>query len=328
MDVDKRRLVEVGLIVVIAAAVIQNPLSSQYVYGLKDAALEVAVSQNQLYSDIEKAAQQFSIPPQNAKIDKVWKTIPGYNGLEVDIKASYEKMKKSKKFNEQKLIFKQIPPSVHLKDLPPSPIYKGNPDKPMVSLLINVAWGNEYLPDMLATLKKNDVKATFFLEGRWVKENPNLAKMIVEAGNEVGNHSYSHPDMKKLTNGRITEELQKTNDVIEATTGEKVKWFAPPSGSYREEVVNIASGLHLGTIMWSVDTIDWQKPSPQVLLQRVTSKVHPGAMILMHPTESSSQALDALIKEIKKKQLRFGTVSDLVNEERIIKLPSPLSEKQ
>jgi len=67
----------------------------------------------------------------------------------------------------------------------------------MVSFLINVAWGNEYLPDILATLKKQNVKASFFLEGRWVQKNPELAKMIVEAGHEVGNHSYTHPDMSK-----------------------------------------------------------------------------------------------------------------------------------
>ncbi|RLQ95697.1 polysaccharide deacetylase family protein [Falsibacillus albus] len=316
----KSLVVEIGLIVIITIAAVQNPLSSQYVYRLKESAVEAAGSNNDVYSKIEKAAEQFSIKPQDAKIDRVWKTIPGYNGLKVDIDASYKKMKKDQTFSEQKLIFKQVPPKVHLKDLPPAPIYKGNPDKPMVSLLINVAWGNEFLPDMLATLKKQNIHATFFLEGRWVKQNPKLAKMIVDAGHEIGNHSYTHPNMKILSSNRIKDELSKTNDVIKATTGTEVRWFAPPSGSYRDEVVQIADELNMGTIMWSVDTIDWQKPSPDVLIQRVVSKVHPGAMILMHPTESSSKALDQLITQIKKKQLRFGTVSDLVDEERIVKL--------
>ena len=69
----------------------------------------------------------------------------------------------------------------------------------MVSFIINVAWGNEYLSDMLATLKKHHVSATFFLEGRWVQKNPELAKMIADAGHEVGNHSFTHPDMKNLS---------------------------------------------------------------------------------------------------------------------------------
>ena len=68
----------------------------------------------------------------------------------------------------------------------------------MVSFIINVAWGNEYLSDMLATLKEHHVSATFFLEGRWAQKNPELAKMISEAGHEVGNHSFTHPDMKNL----------------------------------------------------------------------------------------------------------------------------------
>jgi len=274
---------------------------------------------NALYQEIQNRAKEYEIAPTDAKIDKVWKAMPGYNGLKVDIQASYEKMKKDGVFNPKKLVMKQIPPNVHLEDLPPSPIYKGHPEKPMVAILVNVAWGNEYLSEMLATLKKHNVYGTFFLEGRWVKENPELAKMIVTGGHEIGNHSYSHPDMKTLSSQKIRSELKKTNEVIKATTEKDVQLFAPPSGSFRDEVVKIAHEMNMKTIMWSVDTIDWKKPSPQVLLNRVMSKVHPGAMILMHPTESSSKALDQLILDIKKKGFQFGKVSELLDEKRIVK---------
>ncbi len=70
-------------------------------------------------------------------------------------------------------------------DLGPAPIYRGHPDKPMVSFLINVAWGNEYLQICLLRLKKHHIHVTFFLEGRWVKENPDLAKLIASAGHEL-----------------------------------------------------------------------------------------------------------------------------------------------
>lgn len=125
---------------------------------------------------------------------------------------------------------------------------------------------------MLQTLKKHDAKATFFLEGRWVKNNPELAKMIVDEGHEVGNHSYSHPNMATLSSGQIVDQLKKTNEVITATTGKKVKWFAPPSGSFRKEVVTLASEQKMSTIMWTVDTIDWQKPTKDVLINRVMKK--------------------------------------------------------
>ena len=189
----------------------------------------------------------------------------------------------------------------------------------MVSFLINVAWGNEYLQDMLAVLKKQHVKATFFLEGRWTKNNPELAKMIYEEGHEIGNHSYSHPNMQTLSTQATREELRKTNEVIEAVTGVKSIWFAPPSGSFRDETVALAREQGMGTVMWSVDTIDWQKPSPELLQQRVLSKLHPGAFILMHPTESTAQSLETLIINIKRKGLHLVTVSEAVDEKRIEK---------
>jgi peptidoglycan-N-acetylglucosamine deacetylase len=301
----------------IAVVAVNNPWSNMYVSTIKEEAITVGKQNDSLYTEIENYASKHLIPASDAKIDPVWKATPGYNGLEVDINESYKKMKKKGIFNESMLVYQQIKPKVHLQDLPPSAIYRGNPDKPMVSLLINVAWGNEYLPSMLATLKKHNVSATFFLEGRWVKENPELAKMITESGHEVGNHSYTHPDMKNLSAAAIKDQIEKTNKVIEATTGVNCVWLAPPSGSYRDEVVQIADTLGLGTIMWSVDTIDWQKPTPETIVNRVLTKVHPGAFILMHPTDSSSKALEQLIQKIKQKKLHFGTVSETLSEERV-----------
>ena len=85
-----------------------------------------------------------------------------YNGQTVDIDASYERMKKNGKFNEHKLVFKQVKPNIHLYDFPPAPMYKGNPEKPMVSFIINVAWGNEYLSGHACNLKKTSCKSYLF----------------------------------------------------------------------------------------------------------------------------------------------------------------------
>lgn len=298
---------------------VNNPIVSPYVDSLKAASVSVAKQSDPLYQSIIKHASTYEIPPSDAKIDRVWKAVPGYNGLKVDIKASYQKMKKSGKFDDKKLVFTQIKPKVHLSDLPPSPIYRGNPDKPMVSFIINVAWGNEYLSDMLATLKKHHVTASFFLEGNWTKKNPELAKLIASSGNEIGNHSYSHPDMKTLTADRTKAELLKTNEVIEAATGVKCTWFAPPSGSYRDETVKVAAEMKMKTVMWTLDTIDWQKPSPDTIINRIIPKVGNGSIILMHPTASTAQALDRLITLIEQKNLKIGPVSELMSEERLIK---------
>ncbi len=276
-----------------------------------------ALANDDLYEEIQKQAKQYSIAPQNAIIDKIWKATPGYNGKEVDIEASYNNMKKIGRFDEKQLVYREVSPSTHLEDLSYSPIYRGHPHKKMVGLTINVAWGNEYLPRILETLKKHDVKATFFLEGRWVKENLRFAKMIVDAKQEVGNHSYTHPDMKTLSRNQIQEQLQKTNQIIEAATSQKVRWFAPPSGSFRDEVVEVAGGLKMGTIMWTVDTIDWKRPDPEVLLQRVMRKVHPGAIVLMHPTSPTAEALDTMISQLKKQGYKVGNITELLDEKRI-----------
>lgn len=313
-----KKMITFGFVFLIAFMVVSNPLTNEYISEVKMSSVMVMKQGDSLYNEIAMKADQYNIPAIDAKIDPIWKAIPGYNGHMVDVEASYKKMKKTGQFNENMLVFKQVKPNIHLEDLPPAPIYKGNPEKPMVSFIINVAWGNEYLSDMLATLKQHHVTTTFFLEGRWAQKYPELAQMITDAGHEVGNHSFTHPDMKNLSTMQIQQEITKTNGVIKATTGSIPKWFAPPSGSFKDEVVKIASNEEMGTIMWSVDTIDWQKPTPDVLIQRVMSKVHNGAIILMHPTAATSQSLEQLILQIKNKKLQINTVSNLLSEERIL----------
>lgn len=308
----------IAVFCVAAWIAVNNPWTNSYTAHLKAEVVPVLKQGDPLYQVIEKNAPKYDVQPSNAKIDQVWKAMPGYNGLRVDIPSSYKNMKKNGQFQEDKLVFEQVKPKVHLKDLPPSPIYRGHPDKPMVSFAINVAWGNEYLSQMLAVLKKHNVSASFFLEGNWVKKNPEVAKMIAEAGHEIGNHSYSHPDLKRMSAERTRQEILKTNEVIEATTEVKCKWFAPPSGSYRDETVKIAADLNMKTIMWTVDTIDWQKPSPETILDRVLGKIGNGSIVLMHPTDSTAKSLDRLITQIEKKNLSIGTISELMNEERIM----------
>ncbi|WP_395096754.1 polysaccharide deacetylase family protein [Bacillus amyloliquefaciens] len=298
---------------------LKNPYTVDYIDAMKKDAVTVSASKDPLYEELLQKASEYEVKPQDARIDKIWKSIPGYNGLKVNVEKSYKQMKKDGEFHEDGLVYEQVKPKVHLDSLAPEPIYKGNPDKPMVAFLINVAWGNEYVEQMLPILKQHQVKATFFLEGKWLKNNQELGKKIAADGHEIGNHSYNHPDMSKLTLGSISEQLDKTNAQISETLGMKPKWFAPPSGSFRKAVVDLAAEKGMGTIMWTVDTIDWQKPSPAVLQTRVLSKIHNGAMILMHPTDPTAKSLDTLIAKIKEKGYALGSVSDLMDENRLMK---------
>lgn len=275
------------------------------------------VHKDALYKKIQAYSEKYKMEPVDAKVDSIWKAIPGYNGLEVNRKASYKKMKASGDFDVNKIVYKEVSPNVHLEDLGPQPIYRGNPKKPMVSLLINVAWGNEYIPKILKTLNDHQTKATFFFDGSWVKKNPDLAKMIREEGHEIGNHAYSHPDLNQRSQDETMDELEKTNDVIEGTLGIKPKWFAPPSGSFNQVTVNVADQLGMKTILWTVDTVDWKKPAASEMVSRVVSKVENGSMILMHPTKPVAEGLESMITEIQAKGYQLGTVSNLMSEKRI-----------
>ncbi|MBU9722695.1 MULTISPECIES: polysaccharide deacetylase family protein [Bacillaceae] len=305
------------IILIISLSSVQNPITSGYINELREDAITVMNQKDPLYLEIDEKKDEYEIKAQDAVIDKVWKAIPGYNGIEVDVEASYNNMQQLGEFQEDGLVFNQISPKVTLEDLDPAPIYRGHPDKPMVSMMVNVAWGNEYLPDILKVMKRHQVKATFFLDGSWVKNNPKLAKMIVEEGHEVGNHAYSHPDMKTLSRGRILDEIIKTNEIIQATIDRTPQWFAPPSGSYRQEVLEVAREHDLYTVLWTVDTIDWKKPEPQQMASRVVQKTEPGSLILMHPTESTLHGLESMIEGIKDKGYMLGTVSEVLSETRI-----------
>ncbi|MFK3959280.1 polysaccharide deacetylase family protein [Guptibacillus hwajinpoensis] len=305
------------MILGVAAGSLQNPYTSMYLSDLKEQAT-LNVNGSPLYDEIADAKESMDIPPINAVIDRVWKGIPGYNGLIIDAEASYEKMK-GKAFDENLLVKKEVKPDIQLDDLEPTAVYKGNPKKPMVAFMINVAWGEEYLPDMLQQLKKHSVHATFFLDGSWAKKNPDIVRMLDEEGHEIGNHAYSHPDLKQLSDAAIRKELEGTNQVIEATIDKQPVVFAPPSGSYGNNAVQIADQLGMQTVLWSVDTVDWKKPAPQVLTERVLQNVHAGALILMHPTEPTEQSLEALIRGVEKRGYQLGTVSQVLDSKRLEK---------
>ncbi|MTW86466.1 polysaccharide deacetylase family protein [Virgibacillus dakarensis] len=292
-----------------------NMFSEQWAMGSPVTAKEI--KNNALYKKIKAYNKEHKIPAIDARIDNIWGAIPGYNGLAVDVKTSYNIMEQDGHFDVNQLVYKQIPPDVHLEDLDSAPIYRGNPQKPMVALLINVAWGNEYIPEILKVLKNSGVKATFFFDGSWVKKNPDFAKTIKQAGHEIGNHAFSHPDLNQRSKSETIRELKKTNNIIKRTLGIKPEWFAPPSGSYNKTTVEIADQLGMETILWTVDTVDWRKPIASEMVRRVVSKVKNGTMILMHPTKPVAKGLKTMLSGIKKKGYQVGSVSELMDEERI-----------
>ncbi|MFC5401988.1 polysaccharide deacetylase family protein [Cohnella soli] len=275
--------------------------------------------ESQLLEYIQSEADKRKRQPVDAVIDRVWKAIPGYDGRTVDVQLTYAKAKSVGASPGDKTfpwVYKAIKPKVSLNDLPLQPIYRGNEGKPSVALMINVAWGDEFLAPMLATLKESGVKATFFFDGTWLSKHMDTAKEIIAQGHEVSNHAYTHPDMSKLGAARQREEIGKTEELLKQLGVHNV-WFAPPSGDFNANTVKVASEFGLRTVLWTLDTIDWMKPDPSSVIEKVSRKVGPGSLILMHPTSTSKGALAGMIKVIRAKGLVPGTVAQTLSSERI-----------
>lgn len=260
--------------------------------------------ENVLYDMISSYALENKQEPINSKYDSVFKYIPGLNGLEVDIEASYNNM--DSYFDESKIVYKEILLNEEIEsNVKKGPIYKGNENKNSVTLNFNVAFGMEYMDDLLEILNKYNIKANFFVEGKYIENNIDYLKKMIDDGHLIGNHSYSHKDFQKLTEEEMIEEITKTNDIIKEYTNEDVIYFAPPSGSYNDLTNTVLDKMNMYNIMWSIDTIDWQNPSVETIKNRVYKKLSPGSIILMHPTENTVNALEDIIIEINKRGLQI-----------------------
>jgi len=276
--------------------------------------------EDKLMGWIKSEAPKRSQPPIDAVIDRVWKAIPGYDGRVVDVQASYLKAKligsAPGSGDGFPWVYRTIKPKIALGDLPANPIYRGNGAKPAVGLMINVAWGEEYLPAILDILKEKNVKATFFFDGTWLSKNMNTAKTIIAQGHEASNHAYTHPDMSKLGAERQRQEIGKTEQLLKKLGVNNV-WFAPPSGYFNEQTIKVSTEYGLRTVLWTLDTIDWQKPEPSAVVAKVSRKVEPGSLILMHPTSTTAGALKGMIDAIQKKGYIPGTVSQTLSPDRV-----------
>ncbi len=194
-----------------------------------------------------------------------------------------------------------------------NPIYIGNTQEKAVALMINVDWGEDIIPDMLQILSENDVKATFFVTGRFAKKFPDVVLNIFEQGHEIGNHGYSHPHPDKITIEKNREEILRTEEALKEIGIECNKVFAPPYGEHQDHVIKAAEELGYKTIMWTLDTVDWQEPAPEKIIEKVISKLDSGFLILMHPKECTLQSLPVMIKRIKNENYLFKTVSEIIS---------------
>lgn len=169
---------------------------------------------------------------------------------------------------------------------------------------------------MLKEFKKNDVKVTFFVTGKWAEKNKDMMKEIIKEGHMIENHAYKHCHFNQLNETEIIEQIKKAEDIIYETSKVKSKYLATPYGEYNNLVLKVVTDLNYKLIMWSVDTIDWQKPQPQIILNRVKNKIHNDAFILMHPTEPTLKALPDILDYLKTEKYDVVLLDNLISLEK------------
>jgi peptidoglycan-N-acetylglucosamine deacetylase len=187
-------------------------------------------------------------------------------------------------------------------------------DQPYIAMTFDDGPSAENTPRLLEMLKQRNIKATFFLIGQNVASNPDLVRRILAEGHEIGNHSWTHPQLSKLSDDRVTMEITKTQDAIKDASGFTPTLLRPPYGAItprQREWVEDRFGLNV--ILWSVDPFDWKRPGASVITQRILSQVRPGAIILSHDIHKQTvDAMPATLDGLIAKGYKFATVSQLI----------------
>ncbi|HCC01419.1 MAG TPA: delta-lactam-biosynthetic de-N-acetylase, partial [Ruminococcaceae bacterium] len=174
-----------------------------------------------------------------------------------------------------------------------------------------------YTPKILDTLKKHHVKATFFVVGNYLQTRPDLVKRMVAEGHTVGNHTWHHYDMSKISEKAAFEkELRSVETKFKEITGKNMtRVYRPPQGKYRESNLKQAKELGYKTFFWSLAYVDWYKdkqPSREEAFQKLLPRTHPGAIVLLHCTsKTNSEILDELLTKWQQMGYSFGSVTDI-----------------
>ncbi len=182
--------------------------------------------------------------------------------------------------------------------------------KPKIAITFDDGPHPVWTPKLLEGLKEREVLATFFLIGENIEGNEELVKEMYEGGHIVGNHTYHHVEMTKLSDEKAAEEIRMTNEKISAITGAPVAFMRPPFGAWQKE---LEWQMQVLPVSWSVDPLDWTTKNADEIVQKVVTEVKENDIILMHDCyESSVSAALRIIDILKESGYEFVTVEELI----------------
>ncbi len=198
--------------------------------------------------------------------------------------------------------------------------YCGPGEEKVIYLTFDCGYENGNTEPILDALKKHNAPATFFVVGHFLESAPEIAKRMVSDGHTVGNHTYHHPDMSKISDkSAFQKEMDDVAALFKETTGEELAmYYRPPQGKYSTTNLQMAKELGYSTFFWSLAYVDWNQdsqPSHEEAFKKLTGRIHPGAIVLLHSTsKTNGEIMDELLTKWEEMGYTFRPLSDLAQK--------------
>ncbi len=287
------------------------------VYGAKPGVtLETRVISGYLPNEVRKVVEAMADQERTAPKDAMFyketgELIPEEPGLDIDVDLTVNRIMRAKPGEKVELVRIAIAPAITTRHF--DPVYRISTEKHAMAMGINIAWGEEHLPRLLEILRENNIKATFFIDGEWAEKFPEMVRRLNEERHEVANHGYQHVHVEKMSEPSIRKLISDNEKLLISLGVTPSRLFAPPYGECNQTIVSAAASLGYTTVMWTIDTLDWNTEDPKKVSGRVIQKITPGAIILAHPTRSFVEALPVIVDASRKAGYGFLTISDLLD---------------
>ncbi|WP_238122563.1 MULTISPECIES: polysaccharide deacetylase family protein [unclassified Xanthobacter] len=197
----------------------------------------------------------------------------------------------------------------------PGHIYRSfNVDGPYIALTFDDGPNAQTTPKLLDLLKERGIKATFFVLGNMAAKHPDVLKRIADEGHEIGNHSWSHPQLTRIKLDAADKQVSDTNEVVFQVTGKRPHFLRPPYGSMKPALRDhLEKEYGLTIVNWSVDPLDWKRRDSQVVYDEIMKQVQPGAIVLAHDIYPSTvDAMARVLDDLIAKGYKFGTIPQLI----------------
>ena len=210
---------------------------------------------------------------------------------------------------------------------PPITFNSVHVDGPYIAMTFDDGPSATLTPKLLDILAAHHIRATFFVLGEMVAEHPEILARAAREGHEIASHSWSHPNLAKMSQEGVRSQLQRTDDEIKSAAGHRPTLFRPPYGSITERQKRwIHDEFGYDIILWDVDPLDWRRPGPAVVRNRILKETRPGSIVLSHDIHPGTiAAMPSTFDELEAKGFKFVTVSELLDMATPV-MPHPKAE--